>query len=74
MTMANEEQRVNRLCELNVLEQVRNVGNTTIVQEVWRKGSALTIHGWIYGIENGLLKDLRLCISSVRELQELDEK
>jgi carbonic anhydrase len=74
MTMADEEQRVNRLCELNVLEQVRNVGNTTIVQEVWRKGSALTIHGWIYGIENGLLKDLRLCISSVRELQELDEK
>lgn len=50
--------RVNRLCELNVLEQVRSVQRTTVVQDALNRGQALTIHGWIYDIRDGLLKDL----------------
>lgn len=64
MRIVDEQQRVDRLCELNVVEQVTNVGNTTIVQEAWQRGQLLTIHGWIYGIANGLLKDLGVCLSS----------
>jgi carbonic anhydrase len=56
--------RCDRLVELNVAAQVRNLGNTTIVQDAWRRGTNLTIHGWVYGLHNGLLKDLDLCISS----------
>jgi carbonic anhydrase len=52
------------LCELNVKEQVVNVSNTTIVQEAWKNGAELSIHGWIYNIKNGILKDLDTCISS----------
>ena len=50
--------RVDRLCELNVREQAHNVARTTIVQEAWRRGQPLTVHGWIYGLRDGLLKDL----------------
>jgi carbonic anhydrase len=46
------------LCELNVIEQVGRVGNTTIVKEAWARGQHVTVHGWIYSIENGLLRDL----------------
>ncbi len=56
------------LCELNVVEQVANVCNTTIVQSAWKKGQALTIHGWVYSIKNGLLRDLDTCISSTEQL------
>ena len=51
------------LCELNVAEQVRNVCETTIVRDAWQRGQALAIHGWIYRIEDGRLRDLDLCIS-----------
>jgi carbonic anhydrase len=47
-----------RLCELNVIEQVENVRNTTVVRSAWNKGQNLTVHGWIYDIKNGILKDL----------------
>jgi carbonic anhydrase len=50
--------RIDRLCELNVIEQVRNVARTTIVEDAWRRGQPLVIHGWIYAVENGLLRDL----------------
>ncbi|NJO56020.1 MAG: hypothetical protein HC834_06255 [Rhodospirillales bacterium] len=50
--------RHQRLCELNVIEQVQNVAQTTIVQQAWERGQELVIHGWIYGIHNGLLRDL----------------
>ena len=56
-------QKVDRLCELNVEEQVRNVANTTIVREAWQRGQSLHIHGWIYGIKDGLLRDLEVGIS-----------
>ncbi len=54
--------RLDLLCELNVAEQVDNVCQTTIVQDAWSRGQALAVHGWIYGIDDGLLHDLDLCI------------
>ena len=54
----DETQRFNRLCELNVMEQVINVSRTTIVQNAWERGQELVVHGWIYGLEDGLLRDL----------------
>ncbi len=56
---------VDRLCELNVIEQVRNVSNTTIVKNAWGNNSELSVHGWIYNIENGILKDLDTRMSSL---------
>lgn len=70
--ISDETRRVDRLCELNVIAQAANVGHTTIVQEAWRRGQALTIHGWIYGISNGLLKDLGACVSSREDLGKLE--
>ncbi len=56
-------EKLDLLCELNVIEQVTNVANTTIVQNAWRKGVDLSIHGWVYSIENGILKDLNACLT-----------
>ena len=67
------EERVDRVCELNVIEQVKNVGNTTIVQEAWRHDQQVVIHGWIYSVADGLLKDLGVCISTDVELMMLEE-
>jgi carbonic anhydrase len=55
---ADEEARIDRLCELNVIEQVRHVAQTTIVQDAWRRQQPLTLHGWIYSLRDGLLRDL----------------
>ena len=52
------KQRADRLCELNVIEQVRHVAETTIVQDAWMKGQPITIHGWIYDVADGLLRDM----------------
>jgi len=68
-TIPDESGRTDRLCELNVCDQVINVGNTTIIQDAWRRGQKTTIHGWIYDLADGLLKDLGVCISSRDELQ-----
>ena len=65
------DKRTDRLCELNVIEQVQNVGNTTIVKNAWASGCQLTVHGWIYRISDGLLQDLDVSISSPGELQQL---
>jgi len=56
--MSDEKERLNRLCELNVIEQVNNVCHTTVVQDAWQRGQQLHVHGWIYSIEDGLLRDL----------------
>lgn len=60
--------RLQRLCELNVVEQARNVCETTVVRDAWQRGQALTVHGWIYGLSDGLLKDLGLAARSWAEL------
>ena len=54
----DENKRLDRLCELNVIQQVLNVGRTTIVQNAWERGQELVVHGWIYDLEDGLLRDL----------------
>lgn len=67
----DDSRRVNKFCELNVIEQVYNVCHTTIVQGAWKRGQTLNVHGWIYGLEDGLLKDLNLCITSPDEISDL---
>jgi carbonic anhydrase len=61
-----DEKRLNRLCELNVVEQVLNVGRTTIVQNAWQRGQEIVVHGWIYGLEDGLLRDLGVSIDTLK--------
>jgi carbonic anhydrase len=70
----NNELRLNRLCELNVIEQVLNASRTTIVQNAWTRGQELAVHGWIYGIDDGLLRDLDIRISNQVELMEAYEQ
>jgi carbonic anhydrase len=62
-----ESERHARLCELNVIEQVINVSQTTIVRDAWRRGQQLAVHGWIYDINDGLLRDLNMCVTSEAE-------
>ena len=66
----DETERLRRLCELNVIEQVANVGQTPIVRDAWARGQALTVHGWIYGLADGLLHDLDMSASTPEELSE----
>jgi carbonic anhydrase len=61
VAMETEERRHNRLCELNVIEQVVNVSQTTVVRDAWERGAALAVHGWIYDVQDGLLRDLGIC-------------
>ncbi|MBM4151980.1 MAG: carbonate dehydratase [Kiritimatiellaceae bacterium] len=67
----DEKKRMNKLCELNVIEQVANVCHTTIVQDAWRRGQELTVHGWVYSLENGLLRDLHVCVRRIDELSDI---
>jgi carbonic anhydrase len=62
------EARADRLCELNVVQQVANVCHTTIVQDAWRRGHPLTVHGWIYSLAAGLLRDLGLVVERPDQL------
>ena len=60
--IADPQKRVDRLCELNVAEQVRNISRTTIVQDAWRRGHHVQLHGWVYGLKDGLISDLHVSI------------
>jgi carbonic anhydrase len=62
------ERRVDRLCELNVSQQVANVCHTTIVQNAWRHGAELSVHGFIYDIHDGLLRDLGFAVSAIDQI------
>jgi carbonic anhydrase len=62
--IADLDARANRLAELNVEAQVANVCHTTIIQDAWRRGQAVTVHGWIYSLHDGLLRDLGMVIES----------
>ncbi len=64
----HESLRVDALVELNVLEQARNVCRTTIVTDAWQRGQTVVVHGWVYGLENGLLQDMRVTASSSDEV------
>ena len=66
--IADPEKRVNRLAELNVETSVANLCHTTIVQDAWRRGQSLTVHGWIYSLADGLLRDLGLEVESAEQI------
>ena len=72
--LPDEKAQLDRMCELNVARQVINVSNTTVVQEAWRRDQPLTIHGWIYGIGDGRLRDLDIQIQNNRELRTLENE
>jgi len=67
--LATEAERHSRLCELNVIEQVVNVSQTTVVREAWGRGQELAVHGWIYDLHDGLLRDLGVDVYSTAEHQ-----
>ncbi|MGA9855785.1 MAG: carbonate dehydratase [Gammaproteobacteria bacterium] len=72
--ISDERQQLDRLCELNVLEQAKHVCRTTIVQDAWTRGQLLTVHGWVYGLRDGLLHDLGFCVANQRELNDIDKQ
>lgn len=67
----DEHAKLNHICELNVIEQAVNVCQTTIVQHAWERGQELSVHGWIYGLNNGLLKDLNISMTNKSELASI---
>ena len=68
---APEHDRANVLCELNVIEQVVNVCQSTVMQDAWLRGQQVAVHGWVYGLNDGLLQDLHITVSSVDALEPL---
>ncbi len=64
----DESRRADALVELNVLEQVRNVCHSTVVQDAWARGQEVVVHGWVYGLQNGLLQDLKMRVCAASEL------
>jgi len=69
MALESESERVDRLCELNVIEQVVNVCHTTVIQEAWARGQGVAVHGWVYGLEDGHAHSLHLGVSGIEELE-----
>ena len=72
-TFVSDDARVDRLCELNVIEQVRNIARTTIVQDAWRRGHGLQLHGWIYGLKDGIISDLGVTVRAISDIEAEDE-
>ncbi len=66
----DESERLDRLCELNVVEQAHNVCHTTVVQEAWENGQELAVHGWIYKIQDGLIRDMHVTITGPNEIAD----
>ena len=72
--LADESQRVNRLCELNVIAQVLHVAETTVMQDAWARGKKVEIHGWIYDLHDGLLRDLQVGVNGPAEMARLQAR
>jgi len=70
--LRGEAERHARLCELNVVEQAINVAQTTVVRDAWARGQSLVVHGWIYDIADGLLRDLGVCLAASSDFQFTD--
>jgi carbonic anhydrase len=71
--LPDENSRHRRLCELNVIDQVVNVSNTTVVRDAWMRGQELMVHGWIYDLQDGLLRDLDMTVSGEAEVSAIWE-
>jgi carbonic anhydrase len=72
--IADESDRVDRLCELNVVAQTINAAQTTVVQSAWERGQELSLHGWAYGLKDGLVRNLGLKLSSVADVTEAQQR
>lgn len=70
-SIPNQQERYNRLVELNVMQQVLNICHTTIAQGAWARGQPLSIHGWVYDISTGMLKDLNCCVSGIDQVEDI---
>ncbi len=70
----DENQKLNKLCELNVIEQVLNVGETTIVQDAWDSGQEVRVHGWIYDLTDGIITDLGIHLENLTEVKILRKR
>jgi carbonic anhydrase len=66
----DEHDRLNRLCELNVMQQVKNVAADVLVQEAWARGQELRVHGWVYSLANGLVMDLNVTVSREEDMED----
>ena len=66
--VTDPQQRANLMCELNVVEQVANICATTTVQHAWKRGQELAVHGWVYGLKDGIIKDLDVCVTGLDEM------
>lgn len=69
--IADDDLRLDRLCELNVAEQVLNAAETTVVLDAWNRGQDLTVHGWIYSLKDGIIRDLGISVSDVDGIKDL---
>lgn len=69
--IADERTRMNRLCELNVVRQVRNVASDVFLQDAWARGQKVSVHGWVYSLSNGLVNDLGVTTSTAGEIDRL---
>lgn len=72
--VTNESEASDRLCELNVIEQVANVCQTTIARDAWARGQELAVHGWIYGLQDGLLRDLNTTVTEAPDASSAREE
>lgn len=68
-SLTSEANQFERMCELNVIRQAMNVARTTIVRDAWMRGQQISVHGWIYGLNDGLLRDIDMCVTSDEGLQ-----
>ena len=68
-----EKQRLNRLCELNVIRQVKNVASDVFVQDAWARGQELCVHGWVYSLGTGIVNDLNVSVGGPRQLERLED-
>src|SRR5579863_1308596 len=71
MAIGDAKKRLDRLCELNVRRQVRNVASDVFVQDAWARGQALSVHGWVYALRDGLVNDLNVTVKGVEDLGKL---
>ena len=72
--ISDEQVKFDTMCEFNVMEQVANVGHTTVLESMWKEGREVRVHGLVYALNSGKLKDLEITISNPEELAELDKK
>lgn len=71
LAAAEPEARLDILCELNVIEQVMNVAHTTVMQDAWARGQRVVLHGWVYGLKDGLLQNLHITLDSLEGMESL---